>query len=459
MNQRHRPAPPHSPHRSHGQDGSRLARVALAALVFCGAVGAPAAHAQRIIGIPADVRSAASAKPHAATIQKFVAEQVKALADDKNVNAQQRARDALVREASAGGVTPSASFLDIYTTALNKELLPLAKSPSPRVRLNAAIVVQRVASRAGNARLAEAATAFAEDQSVGVSMWAVRAALPLLTQLAVAGNQTKLTGAVAGAVQRHPAFGDLADEAYKALTLNNNTKLITPKAVPVLLPDVMRLVESRGGQYVKQTPPKPDIDVRGINFLVSQAVLDTPEGTKALGAIVQRLNDLVGLTAQHAAAREGEERRPFIDQIHGLGDAMEALAKRRGVADPAVGTVGTRLKALQPTTPATEIAEAAAAAHEALRGKFPAVKPFPTMAEGAAVEPEENIIAEDEDLSAGERSRKAAEAAEGEASGTGTGGNAKPAATPKSSGTPAPKSSGTPAPKRPAATGEASGAP
>jgi hypothetical protein len=259
-----------------------LAAATVVGLMFAGTVGVPVAHAQRV-AIPSEVRTAASAKPHAATIQAFVAAQVKALADDKNPTAQQRAREALVREASPSGVNPSASFLDIYATSLNGALLPLAKSPSPRVRLNAAIVTQRVASRAGNTRLTEAATAFAQDESVGVAMWGVRASQALLPLLATAGTSTKLTAAVADAVRRHGGFGDLAEEAYKALTLNNNTKLITPKSVPVLLNDVLRLVEFRGGQYVKQTPPRPDVDVRGINFLTSSAVWGTPEATKVQG--------------------------------------------------------------------------------------------------------------------------------------------------------------------------------
>ena len=48
------------------------------------------------------------------------------------------------------------SFLDAYAATLNDQLLPLAKSPSPRVRLLAAITLSRVATNAKNGRLADA---------------------------------------------------------------------------------------------------------------------------------------------------------------------------------------------------------------------------------------------------------------------------------------------------------------
>jgi hypothetical protein len=138
---------------------------------------------------------------------------------------------------------------------------------------------------------------------------------------------------------------------------------------------------------------------------------------------VQRLNDLIGLTAQHAAARDGEDRRPFIDQLRGLGDAMARWGRGQGVGDATLGAAGKRLKEFQTTTPPTDLTDGATAAHEALRARFPDLKPFPTMEEGAATAPEENIIAADEAESAAERARAAAVKAEGEAGGTAPGGN------------------------------------
>src|SRR5688500_16716603 len=153
MNHRYRLAP-RRPHRPR----FNLSNLALSlALLACGSFTTRAS-AQRLPGLKPEQKTAADARPHAADIKAFVAAQVTAMANDKDVSGQQRARDALVKESGPGGSQPSPSYLDVYATAVNEQLMKLPAEASVRTKLNAAVALQRIARNTASAKLAPAAT-------------------------------------------------------------------------------------------------------------------------------------------------------------------------------------------------------------------------------------------------------------------------------------------------------------
>src|SRR4051812_29415170 len=175
MNHRYRQAPPHPCRRPAILKAS--AAIALSLAVSFGA-GVTPAYAQRAGTLPMEVKSAPDARIHKQTIETFVQTQVAALQNGQNPAGQQHARDLLASQASS---TASPSYLDIYADSLNRALLPLANPKVPvRTRMLAAVTLYKVAKTSSSGKLADAATAFAQDESVAVSLWGIRASQPVI---------------------------------------------------------------------------------------------------------------------------------------------------------------------------------------------------------------------------------------------------------------------------------------
>ncbi len=351
---------------------------ALAFLVLTG-TAVSTASAQRGGSIPADLKAAVDARPRADVVKDFIKTQVAALQNEKDPVAQQKARDALVRESSSVGATASPSYLEVYAASLNEQLSPLAGSANARTRLLAAIALQRVARNTSNGKLADAAAKFARDPIAGVALWAVKASQSIVPPLAAAGTPHKLTGEVASAVQTHSTSGDVAEEAYKGLTLDLKTALVTDKSIPVVANDVLKLVESRIGLYSEVSPPRPELEIRGINFLTLGRLWDTKDGTKMRPAIMQQISNLIGVSSQHAVVRESADRKEFVDQLQKVGDALVAIGGRADIKDENLQKAGKGLKELQATMPEVEFTDRATAAYDAIKARFAETKPAPTI--------------------------------------------------------------------------------
>lgn len=388
MNHRYRPGSPGTPHMPVRRPTALL--FTLFFLLVCSWCS-PASAQRAGGGLPADLKSAADARPRRAEIEKFITAQVAKLQKGK-VAEREAARDLLDRESKLVGAAPSPSYLEVYATVLNKQLVGLAKHEVPHARLNAAIALQRVAKNANNGALAVAATTFAQDPSAGVVLWAAKAAQFIIPPLATAGKTTKLTAALVAGVRKHPDSGDLADEAYKALTMEirNNPQRVNESAVGVLLPDVLKLFEFRVQQYEKTTPPAPRVDERGAIFLTIGRVWSNPATAKSHPAIMQQLSNLIGFTAQHVAAREeNDARKQFTDLLQQAGDALTVVADARGVKDAELKAAAKALVDISPATENEELTTRAEAAYAAIQAKFPNTKPAPPIADDAAVDAEE----------------------------------------------------------------------
>lgn len=447
MNHRYRPAP-----RPQFQPAVRsIAATALSVVALV--AFSSSALAQR--ALPADLKSAADVKPRIAQIQTFITTQVAALANEKNPQGQQTARDALARESSGSGPSaPSASFIDAYTSALSDAIKPLAKSPSIRTRMLAAITLQKVATSTRSGRLADAVAPFVVDESVAVALWGMRAAAPTIAPLANAGTPTKLPAAVVEGVKKHPTNGDLVDEAYKALTLGNK---VTPASAAIVAPEVLKLFQFRVNLYVTSTPPRTDTDRAAVNFLSLEGLWATPTGKQMQPEIMQQLVNFAGLAAQHAGPRPEADRRQFIDKLKGVGAAFTQIGAPNRLADPAIVAAGTKLASVRANAQQeTEFTDAATAAYQAVKTKFPNVKPFPTMDPGATAEPKEAEIIDTiggEDVSHGGPTTQPGAATRSTAPAESPAKAAPTGAAPKPAGGVTPKPAAPPTPATPKAPG------
>jgi hypothetical protein len=422
--------------------------MSLAAILFI-AVIAPASFAQsRSTGLTAAMKTAADAKPFANDISAFLKTQVAALADEKNPAAQQRARDLIVRESSSVGATPTPSFLEIYAGALNDQLMSLTAPTVPvRVRLNAAITLARTAKNTNNGKLAPAATKFVQDPCVAVSLWGVKAAQFILPAAAVNGKRDPLAGAIVDTAKKQAQNGDLIEEVYKALTLD--PKLVNEQTAAALAPDLLRLFQLRVESYATTTPPRVDLERRGINALTFSRLGETKAGAALRPAAMQQLSNLITLLAQHAAARPEGERGEFIATLKNAGDALSAISQRMG-NDANMSAEGKALNVLGTQTPVQEILDRATRAEVAIRAMFPELKPAPKMSD-TAVRPELTVEEEAESPDDAAKPTSAPTTApKGGAEPPAEPPAEKPAAKPDSKPAPTPKPTPTPKPATPA---------
>jgi hypothetical protein len=383
MNHRHPPAPTGCPPMSRRRPNRFSRPAALALLLLAGAALQPLWAQRAGGGLPNDLKNAGNPAARQGEIEKFISTQVTRLQKGKESD-RQEARDAIVKESTMIGGQPNAAFLDVYATVLNKQLVPLAKSGDAHVRLNAAIALQKVARNANNAALADAATALANDSGTGVALWATKGAQAILPPLATTGTNTKLTAAVVAAVKKHPDSAEVAEEAYKALTMEfpRDLKRLNAQAVPVLLPDALRLFEFRVGLYFTRTPPAPELEKNGATFLTFGAVWNHPAAAKHHGAIMQSLANLIGVAAQHAAARGPGANKEFIDLLRETGNVLAVVGG--AVKDADMQAAAKALNDMPAKADAEQLAEIADKAFEVIKAKFPNTKPAPTIEEGAA---------------------------------------------------------------------------
>ena len=341
-------------------------------------------------GLPSDLKTAADATPRQAEIEKFISAQVAKLQKGKESD-RQAARALLARESGGAGVAPSESYLRVYATVLNKQLEPLAKHPDAHVRLNSAIALQRAAAKANNAALAPAAARFTRDARPGVALWGAKAAQFILPAVAAAGKRSDLTAALVEAVRKNPDSAELTEEAYRALTLDvrTNPKRLNAQAVPVLLPDALKLFELRVSQYAKSRPPAPDLDQTGAIFLTIGPVWDHPAAAKLRPAIMQQLSNLIGFAAQHAAAREGDDREAFINLLRNSGDALAVVGASAGVKDANIQAAAKSLTDVTVKADGEELTTMAEEAHAAIKAKFADTRPAPEIAAEAAGDAED----------------------------------------------------------------------
>lgn len=328
--------------------------------------------------VPVTVPAAAQTTPSPAALAPFIDPNVAKLLDDKDPAGSARARENLSAGTMVNGQPGSPAFLLTYGQVLNNALvkaLAPANKPTLRQRLNAAIVVSRVATVSQNASLEPITLQLLNDPAEPVVMWALKAAQPQVPPLLAAklGNQApRLLTAILPAVTKHPS-GPIFDEAYSALAVDD----------PLVKDELVKLWGTRLLQYTDRggCPDDPDVDGEPVFTLTTagmwKTVLTTPQ---AQTDVMQRISDQLSLAAQWAdQSQPGEKRDQLAKLIRQCAEGCSVVGKHQNVA--ALDAAATAPMALDPKRRPLppKLLPVVTPLLTAIAAAYPNVKPAPTI--------------------------------------------------------------------------------
>jgi hypothetical protein len=293
-------------------------------LVLCCAV-ADAAVSWAQDSLPAGAKTAADVAQFEAQIQSFVQAQAQKLASAADPSAQSAGRDALVK---AVDDQPSPAFLDTYAHLLNDELLKLAENENMRVRLNAAIVAARVAEKANNARLSEAARKFLQDEATPVVMWGMTTAkwvVPAIMADPLQRQNNPLPAELVPALKNHPA-GPIVSDTYDALGLGIFQNITAvPPGLDAVIPLMLDLIAYRVDLYTQDIPDEPWADQKAGLFFQNRGVWQSLKPPQQVAAI-QALLNLTSVAAQQTKNGTDADKEQLVDLVRQLAGSMEIIA-------------------------------------------------------------------------------------------------------------------------------------
>ena len=345
------------------------------------------AHAQATPGATLSDADKTGTSASGETINAFISAHVVAL-NGTDAAARSAARDALIEGVIPRSGNASASFLSRYAQALNGAIAPALASEVEVVRLNAAIVVAKVAERADNLELRPAVLSVLKDKSPYVAVWGLkgaRALLPVAMRNAAVKVDEDL-GAVLKAAATHgagPMGGPIILDTYGALVLdvtNADQRKRAPDAmVKMVVPANLQVLQQRVTAYKNGIPPEPLAEREALSFLTLGRVwsLLTPEQR---AQAMQLMIDLLGLAAQHVPAAQGINADKLRTVISHTAAAMTVTPEVDGNAAVKAALVpATKLTGI---TPADQVAEAVAPIFEAIKSikQYAALNPPPAVA-------------------------------------------------------------------------------
>lgn len=231
----------------------------------------------------------------------WVKEQVTKLTNPDKI-VRKAAREALVREATRTG-SPAT-----YLADLDAALIPLARGRDVRARITAGVVAEQVAGEKPSPALEGIAQALMEgsDATALLGTKVARALLPATITL----SRDPLAAAVIACVKAHPDSGEIAEEAYAALTLQSARKngAAPPAAmIAAAVPSVLNLLEVRIAAYGKDVPPKPSADSKAAAFLALDGWPVLSASAPTANRILRDVGDLV--CVQSRAVGDGSTDR------------------------------------------------------------------------------------------------------------------------------------------------------
>jgi hypothetical protein len=273
---------------------------------------------EAIGGLPTTVKNASIIDAGADTqIKNFISNQLGKFRE-VNTDGVPKAREAVIAEAKGG----SAAFLAKYADAVNAEVIEILKNVKDmRARLNAAIVVARVAELANNTKLEKAVLALLDKgQPEALKLWGMRAARPLLPELVKVNGEKPLIEAVLNTVKQFADNGPLAEDAYDALNPRNATAKSVPTIVDALLDLTAFRIEiyksgiaGQGGKTL--IPDLPDADSTPFINIFNQGVWTNLDKNKKQD--VRSMQLACELLHWSAARGEMPAYRTYRDQLQG----------------------------------------------------------------------------------------------------------------------------------------------
>lgn len=315
--------------------------------------GGPAAGA-----IPQTAKDATSLSAADRTaIQNFVNAQVDRLASPE-APAMTAAREALINEIPTdrnGKAKCTPTFADFYAESLNAAIMKRLPQLKDIGRLNASIVVARIAEPADSSQLREAVAKLVSDDYQPAVLWGLRAAkwvLPPVLRSPILANDVNLRNALPKAVavnDKGVLAGDIAREAYDALTLdasnpNARTQITAPMFAGVVT-QLHQLLRQRVDAYRLGIPANPDADQIGINFLINPSRWPNLTKPQKLET-VQLLSDMLMLAADQAAAAKNPTLQAQVSTaVDRIATSIGIVAGYADVNAPAVVTAAEAVAA------------------------------------------------------------------------------------------------------------------
>lgn len=331
--------------------------------------------------IPQAAITAANVQPYLDQIRQYVTYHAQRLAGD-DAAAQSAAREALVNAAlPQGSSEPGPAYLDAYARQLDEALLAIPNSASIRVRLNAAIVIARVAEAANNYRLADSAIRYMNDDSVPVALWAVKASeyiLPHELNNPLMQANPKVLKAIQKAAAEKPA-GPLIDAAYEALRLRilDGVDALTPAAVQAVLPVIHEIVDARIQRMISQAIELPEAEARAAFFLTNPRVWPGLNDQQKLRS-VQLINNLIHIAVQRINANP-EETVALVPLLQEIGKSLQVVGQNEG--NTAISNAARDIAQIGDNTPVQQMIERSQAMQRALQATpaFSQLQPPPQL--------------------------------------------------------------------------------
>jgi len=343
--------------------------VGASAVIGCLLVCTASVHAQN--KLLNKVYTAPDASGFKGDIDQFINKQLETL--KAGGEGLKEAREALAQAATANGATPS--FLQVYSSALAADMAAqgLTAAPDVRVRLNAAIVVDRVAIASSNPALADLATAFAQDKSEAVAIWGVKAAQPIIPAiLSSNGNPQGLATAVIAAVKAQADSELIPEDAYNALTLLSMNESARSKiggaTLKTYVQNPLDLLDYRVGLYQTAIPKNPNADGLGTGFLAGKY------GWNVMSVKQQAQTATLMVTLANGAANQLDTYQPpgdLIKLITADGSALEVIGKSMG--DSTLEKAANQLwKGINQNSPKDDVLRKIKPVEDAVKARFSA---------------------------------------------------------------------------------------
>lgn len=350
--------------------------------------------------IPDAIKTGTEPERQRIAVQQYIKAQVERLSSTDPA-ARAAARDALVSESgataapSAGANAPTASYIDVYATELNAELsrvLTAAETPM-EAKLNAAIVVQRVARGDRNARLEPSAKAAMSAKADPVALWGVKASAQLVpASLGVRPRNNDLLAQVLATTQARKS-DVLVVDAYDALTLTtystpaDQLRVSIPDArwrelVPLVWPALAKHWSARlerfdpgAGTNASGSPVDPSAEQIPASFVGSVRTWPALQPAQQLEAAQLLINQLSAAAERVVAG--GDDREAFGNVARRTAAALSVIGDTEGNA--ALRDAGRAAAGLGPNATVAAVRQAATAVITAARAvpKFAKLQPPP----------------------------------------------------------------------------------
>lgn len=262
----------------------------------------------------------------------------------------------------------SAAFLTVYSKAISTKLMRVADGKDAHAKLNAAIVVGKVAEMGGTADLSPLIIKLISDDASPIATYGIRAASNVLPRILADKNLSandKIVPAIVAALQKHPTSEAVIVESYSSLIrvlgARDAATQIGPTgaagvtaAMPRAIDGVIKLLNVRIPQFGKGDVVEPLAELPAVVFLARQqswAAMAAPTQAQAVKA-------LLGIATGAAAELEIEfNRKPSSrPRMKALQDLIKATGQGLGVigsfvANPSLTAEADKLKPFNTLTP------------------------------------------------------------------------------------------------------------